>query len=128
MTDNAELIDRIEGAISLAFEGQGEAWSDKLSGGRLAYVATRAIEGLVTTALAQSESDLADSREDIIRDTEYAHLLRQKIYERAATIEAARTYVEKVRAHGAESIGGGTVYVARLLAILSHTGTTKRGK
>lgn len=58
MSDNVELITRIEGAISLAFEGQGEAWSDKLSGSRLAYVATRAIEGLVMAALAQSERDL----------------------------------------------------------------------
>ena len=36
--------DRIEGAIRLAFEGEGEAWSDKLSGDRLAAVARRAIE------------------------------------------------------------------------------------
>lgn len=37
-------LDRIESAISLAFEGEGEAWSDKLSGDRLARVARDAIE------------------------------------------------------------------------------------
>lgn len=36
--------ERIENAIRLAFEGQGEAWSDRLSGDRLARVARDAIE------------------------------------------------------------------------------------
>lgn len=39
-----ELLDRLESAISLAFEGQGEAWSDVLSGDRLARVARDALE------------------------------------------------------------------------------------
>lgn len=39
-----ELLDQIETAIALEFEGQGEAWSDKLSGDRLARVARDAIE------------------------------------------------------------------------------------
>jgi hypothetical protein len=43
-TDREALLDRIETAIGLAFEGEGEAWSDKLSGDRLAAVAARAIE------------------------------------------------------------------------------------
>lgn len=39
-----ELLDRLEAAIALAFEGEGEAWSDALSGDRLAASARRAIE------------------------------------------------------------------------------------
>lgn len=39
-----ELLDRAESAIALAFEGEGEAWSDVLSGDRLAAVARRALE------------------------------------------------------------------------------------
>lgn len=40
-------VDQARAAIALAFEGQGEAWSDELSGDRLAEVATRAIEHLL---------------------------------------------------------------------------------
>ena len=43
-TDNA--LDRIETAISLAFEGEAEAWSDRLSGDRLAHSARRAVEDI----------------------------------------------------------------------------------
>lgn len=39
-----DLLDRLESAIALAFEGEGEAWSDVLSGDRLARVARDAVE------------------------------------------------------------------------------------
>ena len=79
-------------------------------------------------ALEQSEFYMANRRDDDIRATEYVNWLRHQLAGQVATIEAVRTYVEKVRAHGANSIGGGTVYVERLLSILSRTDITERSK
>lgn len=47
--------DRAEKAIALAFEGQGEAWSDRLSGDRLARVARDAIEPVLRSLLDSGE-------------------------------------------------------------------------
>ena len=46
------LLDRVQQAIALAFEGEGEAWSDKLSGDRLAAVARRAVEPIIAEAVS----------------------------------------------------------------------------
>lgn len=126
--ENTELIARIESAISLAFEGEGEAWSDQLSGDRLASVATRAIEELVTAALAKSErAEAADSKvidilqaqiidmdqklteqEDYWRNrmengpwsrADANLMLQAQIAEQAATIEAVREWRDENQAH-----------------------------
>ena len=54
MTAREQVVaDRIEQAIALEFEGQGEAWSDRLSGDRLARYARRAVEPITDALVAE---------------------------------------------------------------------------
>jgi hypothetical protein len=53
------IYDRIETAISLAFEGEGAAWSDApgWDGDSLAYAARRAIEDMEIPELVRLDSE-----------------------------------------------------------------------
>jgi len=76
-----DALNRIEDAIAFAFEGEGEAWSDRLSGGRLANIAARAIEPIVERIIARRSPVPADTPNEalVVAHIEEAQELRARL-------------------------------------------------